>query len=73
MEDKDNLVEGILQSRIEETLRRLYVIQELRWKLGDMHCGTSKEENEKYYDANEFLNEAEKKTWAYGRGEIDDL
>ena len=73
MEDKDNLVEGILRSRLEETLRRLLIIQELRWKLGDIYCETNEKENEKYYDANEFLNEAEKKTWAYGRGKIDDL
>jgi hypothetical protein len=73
MEDKEDLVEGLLQVRLEEVLRRLLIIQELRWKLGDMYCGTSEEDKEKYFDANEFLNETEKRTWAYGRGEIDDL
>lgn len=41
---------------------------ELRRELGSMYLCPYEEENEKYYNANEFLNEAEKRTLAFGSG-----
>lgn len=66
-------LEGILPDRIEELVRRLYVIHELRWQVGSMYPGANQEENDKYFDANEFLNETEKRAWEYGKGQREDL
>lgn len=66
-------VEGILPDRLEEVMRRLFIIHELRWQVGSMYPGANDEENDKYYNANEFLNESEKRTWQYGRGEKEDF
>lgn len=69
MEEKEEFIKG----RLEDVLKKFYLIHVLRWQLGSMYCDTSDESYENYYAANEMLNEFEKHLWEYLRGEKDNF
>jgi len=76
MENKEKRTEPkeeFLQNRLEDVLKKFYLIHELRWQLGSMYCDTSEESYQNYFEANELLGEFEKHLWEYLRGEKDNF
>lgn len=76
MENMDKIIkpkEEFIQNRLEDVLKKFYLIYELRWQLGSMYCDTSEEVYLNYYEANEMLSEFEKHLWEYLRGEKDNF
>lgn len=48
MEEKEEFI----QRRLEDVLKKIYWIHELRWLLGIMYCDTVEEAYLNYYEAN---------------------